>query len=57
MNNPYLDLPLPWRERIEVRGNDPGTFFHPHPDPLPSREREIMVWTFMGGKRGIFFPL
>jgi hypothetical protein len=31
----------PPRERIEVRGNDPRTFFHPHPDPLPSREREI----------------
>jgi hypothetical protein len=31
----------PPRERIEVRGNDPRAFFHPHPDPLPSREREI----------------
>jgi len=27
MNNIFLDLPLPWRERIEVRGNDTRTFF------------------------------
>jgi hypothetical protein len=35
-------LSPPW-ERIEVRGNDPRTSFHPHPDPLPSREREIFA--------------
>jgi hypothetical protein len=50
----YVKLPLPWRERIEVRGNNPRTFFHPHPDPLLSREREIFVRDFIGGKRGIF---
>jgi hypothetical protein len=33
----------PPRERIEVRGNILSTFFHPHPSPLPSREREIRV--------------
>jgi hypothetical protein len=37
----FLSLPLPRRERIEVRGTVPRTFLHPHPDPLPSREREI----------------
>jgi hypothetical protein len=44
----------PPRERIEVRGNDPHTSLHPHPDPLPSREREIRVMVFLGGYRGIF---
>jgi hypothetical protein len=42
VNTLYLNLPLPSRERTEVRGTDPRTFFHPHPNPLPSREREIM---------------
>jgi hypothetical protein len=41
-------------ERIEVRGNNPRTSFHPHPDPLPSREREIFVRAFIGDERGIF---
>jgi len=41
VNTLYLDLPLPSRERTEVRGTDSHTFFHPHPDPLPSRAREI----------------
>jgi hypothetical protein len=27
---------------------------HPHPGPLPSREREFFVRGFIGGKRGIF---
>jgi hypothetical protein len=27
MNNPFHNLPLPWRERIEVRGNDSIPFF------------------------------
>ena len=40
---PYTLIFLsPPGERIEVRGTDPRTFFHPHPYPLPSREREIM---------------
>jgi hypothetical protein len=42
MRTLYLNPPLPSWERIEVRGNDPFTSFHPHPNPLPSREREIM---------------
>jgi hypothetical protein len=50
MRTLYLNLPLPSWERIEVRGNDPITSIHPHPNPvrqahdtaLPSREREIM---------------
>jgi len=32
--------PLPLREGIEGRGNFLG-YFHPHPNPLPSREREL----------------
>jgi hypothetical protein len=44
----------PAGERIEVRGNNPHTFFHPHPGPLPSREREIFVRAVIEGKRGIF---
>ena len=48
----YLNLPLPWWERIEVRGSFDKlrmiflfvmvslSNHHPHPDPLPSRERE-----------------
>jgi hypothetical protein len=46
----------PRRERIEVRGNDPRTFFHPHPDPLPSREREIEVMFLIGGLGRIKSP-
>jgi hypothetical protein len=41
-------------ERIEVRGNNSRTFFHPHPNPLPSREREFIVKAFLGGERGGF---
>jgi len=51
----FLNLPLPRRERIEVRGpfdklrmtvlfamvSLSNHHHHPHPDPLPSREREI----------------
>jgi hypothetical protein len=66
VNTRLLNLPLPWRERIEVRGSSDKlrmTFLfamvslsnhHPHPDPLPSREREIFVRAVIGGKRGIF---
>jgi hypothetical protein len=50
---PLIFLSPPW-ERNEVRGNISFPLFHPHPDPLPSREREIFVRVFIGGKRGIF---
>jgi hypothetical protein len=65
LNTRYLDLPLPWRERIEVRGSFDTlgmTFLfamvslsnhHPHPDPLPSRERKTKAMFFIEGKRGI----
>ena len=38
---PYTLIFLsPPGERIEVRGTDPLTFFHPHPDPLQLEEGE-----------------
>ena len=38
---PYtLIFLFPPGERIEVRGTDPRTFFHPHPDPLQLEEGE-----------------
>jgi hypothetical protein len=32
----FLQLSLPWREGVSGRG------FHPHLDPLPSRERDFV---------------
>jgi len=35
-----LSFPRPLRERIKVRG---AFIIHPHPRPLPSREREAGI--------------
>jgi hypothetical protein len=47
MRTLYLNLPLPSRERIEVRGNDLSTFFTLA--PLPSKERAPMGWRLFSG--------
>jgi hypothetical protein len=57
-------LSPPW-ERIEVRGSFDKlrmtslfamvSLSNHHPDPLPSREREITAGAFIGGMKGGFF--
>jgi hypothetical protein len=53
MNAIYLDLPLPWRERIEVRGNDSTSFFTLTLALSPQGRGKLRNAVFTGGKRGI----
>jgi hypothetical protein len=49
-------LPLPWWERVGVRGNIISAFpFHPPLDPLPSREGKIEEWTIVMPPAGSSF--
>jgi hypothetical protein len=50
--SPTLIFLSPGGRGLEVRGN-----CHPHPGPLPSREREIKVMVFHRGKEGDFSSL
>jgi hypothetical protein len=54
MNNPFHNLPLPWRERIEVRGNDSIPFFTLTLALSPQGRGKSRNEFFLGGGKGDF---